>query len=194
MCNKRLIIPFCQELLHTNLDLRLYLYMLSEFSLIPAFQCHFIFTVIFICKGIYISFRYSVHISYQLIYIIMIDFPAEFNLCLYLVSFSNGYIVHIVPETAYADMGRFHYTDSCSHPAPQLLLYLSVCPMSYDDLSLDSHTAYDMTIFSVPMSGLVFVHEVHVHCIVGNFFIKLRMQMAKRLFIFLKADDPHLCR
>ena len=44
------------------------------------------------------------------------------------------------------------------------------------------------------MSGLVQVHEVHVHCVPGNLFVELCVEMQQRLFQFLQAMNPHFGR
>ena len=168
--------------------------MFSELSLISSFQSHLIFAVIFIYKRIHITFRYGVNQFHQVIYIIVVNFPAKFNLCFYFVAFCYGNIVHIVAKPANADMRGLHYTDGCPHPASQFILYASVCPVSYDNLSLNSHSADNMPVFSVPMGRLIFVHEVHIHCIIGNFFIELCVQMTQWFLIFLQTDDPHFGR
>ena len=42
-----------------------------------------------------------------------------------------------------------------------------------------------MTVFPVAMGGLIFIHKIHINGIVGNFFVKLRVQLEKRLSEFL---------
>ena len=66
--------------------------------------------------------------------------------------------------------------------------------MSEDQLSLNAHTALNVSVLPVSVSRLVFVHKIHVNGAVGNLFIELRQQMTQRFFIFLQTDDPHLRR
>ena len=51
-----------------------------------------------------------------------------------------------------------------------------------------------MAILSASVSRLVFIHKVHINGIVGNLLIKLGMQMAKRLSVFLQSQNPGFCR
>ena len=62
--------------------------------------------------------------------------------------------------------------------------------MSDHNLSLDAHTAHDMTILTVTMGRLVLVHEVHVNRIIRYLLIKLCVEMHQRLSVLLKSKNP----
>ena len=123
----------------------------------------------------------------------MIDLPSEFNFRFYLIPFGYGNIVHVVPDTAYPDMGRFHDADCRSHPASYFILYPGICPMSHNNFTLYSHTAHHMAEFPVAVGRLVLVHEIHINGIIRDFLIELGMQMAQRLAVFLQSQNPHFC-
>lgn len=91
-------------------------------------------------------------------------------------------------------MGRLHNAHCSSHPASQLILHTGICPMPYNNLTLNSHTAYDMAIFPVAMRRLILIHEIHINAVIRNFLIELRMQMTKRLTILLQPQNPHFRR
>ena len=75
-------------------------------------------------------------------------------------------------------MGRFHYSDGCTHPGSQLILYFFICPVAYDHLALNSHTGHNMSIFSSAVGRLVFIHEIHINGLIRDLLVKLGMQMA----------------
>ena len=51
-----------------------------------------------------------------------------------------------------------------------------------------------MAVLSSAVSRLVLIHEVHVDRLIGDFLIVLCMEMAKRLAVLLKSEDPALGR
>ena len=190
VCHDCMIIMLCQEFLQSYLNRSLYFYMLSEFCCIPAFRKNLILAVIFICQCADITCRYSVYILNQIIYIIMVNLPAKLNLRFYLIAFCNSYIVHVVTETAYTDVGRFHNTYSSYHPLSDLLNHFRVLPVSNYDLTLDSHSADNMAIFTVSMCRLILIHEIHINGIIRNLFVELCMKMHQWLSIFLQSQNP----
>ena len=66
--------------------------------------------------------------------------------------------------------------------------------MAYHYLTVFTHTGYNVAEFTVTVSRLVQVHEVHIHGIPRNFFIELSMEMQQRLLQFLQTVNPHLGR
>ena len=194
MGNHSLIIMVLQESLESDLDPCLYCYMTFEFFRVSALKKNVILIIIFFYQNINITLADTVHIFAYFVYRISVHFPAEFDLCLYLVALGNGNISHIIRHTAYADMAALHDTHSGAHPGSQSFLNFSVRPVSDDNLSLDSHTGYDMSVLSSAVSRLVFVHEVHIDGVIGDFLIKLCVQMAQRFSVFLQSQDPGFCR
>ena len=72
-------------------------------------------------------------------------------------------------------MTAFHHAHCGTHPVCHSLLYLFISPVSYYNLSLNAHTAYDMTILPVSVCGLVLIHEVHINGVIWDFLVKLGM-------------------
>ena len=190
MGNNCLIIFLFQETLKSKFDLCLNCYMFLKFFRISSFQKNIIFAVIFFYQSIGICFGYCLNCFCNFIYRICINFPSKLNLCFYLIPFCNRNIAHIICNSHDTDMAALHDTDCSTHPGSNSLLNLFIAPMTYDYFSFDSHTAYNMTVFSVSMSRLVFIHEIHIDSIVRNFLIKLCMQMQKRFSVFLQTKNP----
>ena len=91
-------------------------------------------------------------------------------------------------------MAAFHDTDCSAHPGSDLFLHFFRCPVSDNNFTDNSHTGYDMSIFTVAMSRLIFIHKVHINRIIWNFFIELRMQMQQWFPVFLQSQNPGFCR
>ena len=175
MRNNCMIVLIFQEFFKADFYLCLNRYMFSKLRFIPSFQKDIIFRIIFLYKGIHIPFCHILNIIRNFINRICINFPSEFNLCFYLIAFRYRNIPHIVGNTAYPDMGRFHNADCSPHPVRNLLLYFFIVPMPNYDFPLNPHTAYNMPIFPVAVSRLVFIHKVHINRVIRDFFIKLCM-------------------
>ena len=157
-----LIILLFQKSFKSKFNLRLDCHMLPEFPGISSLQENFIFIVIFFHKGIYIRFRNGGNTFRNLIDRISVDFPPEFNLRLHLVAFGNGHIAHIIRHTHHADMAAFNNTDGSSHPHGYFAGYNRICPVTHNHFPLDPHPAYNMSVFTVAVSRLVFIHEIHI--------------------------------
>lgn len=194
VCNDCLIIFLFQEFLKSDLNLSLNCYMTFKFFRISSLKKNIIFAVVFIYQRIYITFSYIFYIISNLIYRISINFPSEFDLCFYFITFCNSYVSHVICYTTYADMAALHDTNCSTHPGCQTLLDLFVCPVSCNDFSLDSHAGYHMAKLTAAVCGLVLIHKVHINGIIGDFHIELCMKMAQRFAILFKAKDPGFCR
>ena len=168
--------------------------MTFEFFRVSALKKNVIFIIIFFDQNINIAFGNILHIIADFIDRISVNFPSELDLCFYFVTFGNGYISHVVGNTAYTDMAAFHDSDCSTHPGCQSLLNFLVSPVSDDNFSLDSHAGNDMSILSSTMSRLVLIHEIHVDRVIWDFFIKLCVQMAQRFSVFFQTKDPGFCR
>ena len=72
-------------------------------------------------------------------------------------------------------MAALYDTDCGTHPACNLINNNRVRPVSDNNLALHTHTAYDMTILSVTVCGLVLIHEIHVDTVIWKFLIELCM-------------------
>ena len=194
MGNYRLIIMILQESLESDLDPCLHCYMTFEFFRVSALKKNVIFIIIFFYQNINITLLNIVHIFAYFVHRISVHFPAKFDLSLYLVALGNSHVSHIIRHTAHADVAALHDTYSGAHPGGKSFLHFSVRPVSYDNFSLDSHTGYDMSVLSSAVSRLVLVHEVHIDGVIGDFLIKLGMQMAQRFSVFLQSQNPGFCR
>ena len=87
-------------------------------------------------------------------------------------------------------MAALHNSHCCAHPGRDLFLYFSVAPVAHCHFALNTHAGYDMTILSVTMGRLIFIHKVHVNGIVRNLLIELGVQMHQRLSVLLQSQDP----
>ena len=72
-------------------------------------------------------------------------------------------------------MAALDHADCGAHPGSDLLLYHRIRPVSDNHFALDSHTGHDMTVLSVTMRRLVFIHEIHIDGIIWDLFIELCM-------------------
>ena len=82
-------------------------------------------------------------------------------------------------------MAALHNTYRRAHPGSYFSHYHRVRPVSHYHFPLDSHTAYDVTVLSVPVCGLILIHKIHINGIIGNFLVKLGMEMHQRLSVLL---------
>ena len=173
MCHNSLIVFLFQETFKTNFNLCLYSHMSSEFIRISAFQKNVIFIIIFFHQSIGISLRNLVYCVCNLIDRISVYFPAELNLRFYLITFCNRYISHVIRNSHNTDVAAFNHPYCGTHPGSYSLLHFFVVPEAYNHLALHSHAANNVTVFSVSVSRLVFVHEIHINGIIWNFSVKL---------------------
>ena len=66
-------------------------------------------------------------------------------------------------------------------------------PVTNHNLAAQTHTCANVAEFTVAMSALVEVHEVHVHGIPRNFGIILSVEVEHGLVELLQTVNPHLC-
>ena len=170
-----LIVLLLKETFEAELDLRLDSHMLLKFFRISSLQKNIILLIIFIHQRIGVRNGYRSDTICNLIHRIGIDLPSKFNLGLYLVALCHCHIAHIISHTHYTDMAALHNTYCCTHPGSNLFLYDLIAPVSNDNLALDAHTAYDMTILTVSVSRLVLIHKVHIDGVVRKLLIELCM-------------------
>src|SRR5699024_11538325 len=111
--------------------------------------------------------------------------PAEFNLGFHLIPFCNRYVSHVIRNSHNTDMAALDNADGCSHPGCDPFLDVPVIPEPYDYLSLDSHAADNMSVLSVTMGSLVFVHKVHINGVVRNISDKQAVKMSRRFSVVL---------
>ena len=194
VCHDCLVVLLLQKTLETDLDLCLYRYMSAELCLVSALKQDLIFVIVLFYQSINIRLADRCNCLCDLIDRICIYFPAEFDLCLYLVTLGNGYVSHVVSDTHYADMAALHDTDRGAHPGCDTLLHLAVIPVADDHLALNAHAGHDVAILTVAVCGLVLVHEIHIDRIVRNLFVELCMKMKQRFTVLLKTKDPGFCR
>ena len=159
--------------------------MLSEFCCVSSFQKNFVFVIIFFYQNICITLGHFFHRFCDFIHRISIYFPAKFNLGFYLIPFCNSYISHIICNSHNPDVAAFNNANSCSHPGGNSLLNFLIIPEANNDFAFYFHTAYNMSIFSVTMSRLVFIHKVHINTVIRNLSVKLCMQMKQRFSVLL---------
>ena len=104
MRDNRVVVPLLKKLLHSDFNCGLNLHMFSEFRVVPALCQNLVFCVIFVCQCLDVGSGNRIDIRRQIIDIIMVNLPSEFNLRLNLVAFRNGNIVHVVAKSAHSDM------------------------------------------------------------------------------------------
>ncbi len=68
--------------------------------------------------------------------------------------------------------------------------HLGVLPVAGNHLAVDAKPGHHVAKLPVAVGGLVFVHEVHVDVVIGDFFVILGEQVEHGLAVFLKAPDP----
>ena len=133
-------------------------------------------------------------ICHKLAYRTVVHMVAKSLLCLHLVTVRNSHIVHLVAETE--DKHILCISPSCAHPHPYgyPLQCVVILPMADNHLATDTHTGAYMAELTVTVSGLVQVHEIHVHSVPWNLLVVLGMEMHERLLELEKTMYPHLCR
>ena len=72
-------------------------------------------------------------------------------------------------------MAALHDSDCSTHPACDLTDNNRITPVSDNNLTLNSHTAYNVAVLSVTMCRLVLIHEIHIDAVIWKFFIELCM-------------------
>ena len=164
--------------------------MFLELFRVSSLKKNVIFVIILIYQSVGIRSGYRSYTVCDLVYRVSIYFPSEFDLCFYFITFCNSNITHVICHTHYTNVAALHNTDSSTHPVANLLLNNRISPMTNNNFTLNSHTAYNMTILTVTMCCLVLVHEVHIDGVVRNFFIELCMKMKQWLSVLLQTKNP----
>ena len=190
MCNDGLIVFLLEEPLESEFDLCLYGNMAAELFRVSSFEQDIICIIIFICQCFYITPGHCLYSLCDLIDRISIYFPAEFDLCLHLITVCDCNISHIVSYSHDTHMAALDHAYSRAHPGADLLLYIFVSPVSDDHLALNAHTGEDMSILTAAVGRLVLVHEIHVDGIIWDFTVKLRVKVEKRFSVLLKTENP----
>ena len=189
-----LVIILFAEFFDSELDLRLHFDVLSEFLRVPALLDNLVCAVIFFRQSFRLAVGDGIHILNKDIDRPCVDFPSEFDLRFDLIAFRHGNISHVICKSGYSHMRALEHADCHVHPGSQLFHHCLVFPVTGNDLSLDAHSGDDMAVLSSAVSRLVLIHEVHVDRLIGDFLIVLCMEMAKRLAVLLKSEDPALGR
>ena len=147
--------------------------MFSEFSFISSFQKDLIFVIVFFNKCIYITLSNLSYCVSNFIYRVSINFPSEFDLSLYFVTFCYGNVSHVVSYTHNTYMAAFDDTNCCTHPVTDSFLCFFVFPVTHDDFTVLMKACENMSEFTVAMSCLVLIHEVHIDGVVWDFTVEL---------------------
>ena len=58
----------------------------------------------------------------------------------------------------------------------------------------DSETGEDKAVFTVAMSSLIQIHEIHIDFIIRKLLVSLGMKVKQGLVEDLQTLDPHFCR
>ena len=164
--------------------------MFTEFCFISSFQKNLIFAVIFFYKCFYITWFYILYNSCDLIYRISIYFPSELNLCFYFIALCYSNISHIVGNTHNTDMAAFNHADCCTHPRTDSFLCIFILPISHYNLAALVQTCENVSELTVSVCCLIFIHEIHIDCIVWNLAIKLCMEMKQRFSQLFQSKNP----
>ncbi|MMZ49624.1 hypothetical protein D1872_113260 [compost metagenome] len=107
----------------------------------------------------------------------VVNGPSKLNLGFDLITFRNANITHIVAKAGDFDIEAFVISNRYIHPLCDLFLHFCTFPVTYNHFILFLQAGVDKPIFTVTMSCLIEVHEVHVNCSPRNAFIVLCGQM-----------------
>ena len=139
-----------------------------------------------------LSFSNSINNLYQIAFWIIINSPAQLNLCFNLIALSACNVTHGVSEAGYLDIEALVCSNCYILPACNLLNNLFILPVTINNLVIDAQTAVYIAIFSVTMSTLMEVHVVKVNIRIWNFVEILSCQMKQRLLQQLSSTNPIL--
>ena len=93
------------------------------------------------------------------------------------ITVSNSYVVHVHTEHQAANVFGISHTCSYTSPYGNLLLSSLILPITAYHFARYTHTGADMSELDVTMGALVQVHEVHVHCLPGDFGVILCVEV-----------------
>ena len=189
-----MVILLLQEALEADFNAGLYRHMAPELRRVSALVQNLVSGIILFHQPIDIALADIRHIFRDLVDRIRVDFPAELNLSLHLVTLCDGHVAHIVRHSRHTDMAGLHDPHRRAHPSRQPVQGLLIAPVPHNHFAFNTHAGHDMAVFPVAVCRLVLVHEIHVDGIVRNFHIELCMQMAQGLAVLLQAQDPGLGR
>ena len=179
-------VVFCKELLHGNLAAGLIA------NAVDVVGVHVILGGVLRHLGVHFLFGASINGLSQVAYRIGVAFPAQFDFDFHLVAFGDANVTHVVAETADLQFLTQNHAGSAAHPGSDPLGDFGIFPVAHNNLPVHAQTAGHKAGFTVTVSGLVQVHEVHVHGVVGDFFVVLGVQVQQRLVQLYQALDPHL--
>ena len=91
-------------------------------------------------------------------------------------------------------MAALHNTYCSAHPGRNLFLYFFIAPMAHYHFALNPHAGHNVTIFSVTVGRLVFIHKIHINGIIWDFLVELCMQMHQGFSVLLQSQNPGLSR
>src|SRR5205085_4497957 len=136
---------------------------------------------------------YSIYDLHQIANAVATHRITELHLSFDLVALRNGYLPHVVAETAELPTLPVMPARRCTHPYIQALLDTSILPMANNHLSVQPHSRHDETKLTVAMCALIKVHKIHIDGRPRNVAIELRVKMQQRLLQYLQSTYPHLC-
>ena len=142
----------------------------------------------------HVSVLYLAMIFHQLAGGTIVHVVTHTLLGFHFVTISYGHVVHLVAETD--DKHILCICPSCAyaHPNGNLLLGFFLFPIANNHFATNTHASADMAKLTVAMSGLVQVHEIHIHGIPWNFLVVLSVQVEQGLLQLLQSMYPHLGR
>ena len=154
-------------------------------------SCKIIFSIICLHQRVYFIVCNRVHRLHKCSDGPCVNLPSEFCLNLNFIAFSNSNLSHIVAEAHNFKSLTDGYTDSGAHPTADSFLNRIVLPAAGYNFSRHSESCCDKSVFTVSVSCLIKIHEIHVDFIIGYFTVILSCKMAIRLLKRFETVNPH---
>jgi len=184
----RINVRLAEEFFHSDFDLSLI------FNSCDVIGNHGVFFIVF-CHFSSEFFRSNFSNQFsKLVNCVGVAFPTEFDFNFYFVTVGNANITHVVAETSNFQFFAENNAGSGTHPAGDFSGNVRIFPVANYYFARHTQTGSHKAGFTVAMSGLVEVHEVHVHGSVRNVLVVLSVEMEKRFLEAYQPFDPHLGR
>ena len=197
VCTESFSVIVLQEFSQGNFDFCLFLNLADNEFLVKAVsgvEVNLVFLIVFVIESVDVALAYFVHVGNQITDSVVRNAPAELNHCLNFVAVSNSNFTHVVTEADYPQCFSVGNGTGNPHPIGDSFLSAFILPVADNHFSRQVHPACDEAEFTVTVGTLVKVHKVHVHCGIRNFHIELGVELQKRLFVSVKACNPHFGR
>ncbi len=123
-----------------------------------------------------------------------VDGITEAEFCFHFIAFGDCYLAHVVAEPDEAGALPVVPAGGGAGPGVQPVEGMWVLPVAGDHFAIQAHAAHDEAEFSVAVSALVEVHEIHIDLLPGDVPIELGVQVEQWFMEDAQSADPHFCR